>query len=136
MTRLFALLMLLAMACPAYCELTQRQVKILLLVAEVRELSADETALLMAIRDHEHGSPGRECGVFSPTAQYFQDGFISEIVQADGAAWIIKQFYRGSVVRFAKIYAPIGADNDPKGLNKCWAKEVSWLKSKYKRGGK
>lgn len=110
-------------------EITTREKTILSLVAEERKLNYDEKILLFAIRSHENGKPGKECGVLSYNANYYGDGFVSLIIQADAATWIIRKYYKGSLREFAKIYAPIGAKNDPTNLNQCWYAEVrKWMK--------
>ena len=43
--------------------------------------------------------------------------------------------YKGkSIPQIGAIYAPVGAANDPNGLNKAWVKSVTALYNKYKRG--
>lgn len=111
--------------------LNSRQKGILSTVAGERKLTLDETALLYAIRDHENGRPGRECGVLSPAAMAFNDGFISEYNQANECAKIIKRDYHGDLKAFAKKYAPHGVGNDPSDLNRFWYKRVRSKKAEY-----
>ena len=95
----------LSFAVSAYAQnLSDREKSILNLVASERGLTQEQTALLYAIRAHENGAPGLECGVEQPCARYYRDGFVSLIVQADCCAWIIKQRFRGKIYEFGKTY--------------------------------
>ena len=94
-------------------------------VAEEYKLNPAQHKLLKAIRKQENGGPGREFGVLHPDAmRYKDDPYKSYVTQAHWAAGTIKKRYTGDVDKFAKRWAPVGAKNDPKGLNKNWAKNV------------
>jgi hypothetical protein len=94
--------------------------KVLGEVAAIHGLSEDETLLLYVIRKIEDGGPGKELGVLCYGAMAFDDGRRSFWVQAHYAAFLIRKYYRGDLKAFQEIYCPIGAANDPKGLNKFW----------------
>ena len=85
-------------------ELSEREKTILDMVARERGLTKEQTILLYSIRSHENGAPGLECGVVQPCARYYRDGFVSLIVQADYASWIIKERYRGDIGKLSRIY--------------------------------
>ncbi len=63
----------------------------LLAVARLYGLNRDQAILLLAIRDHEDGRPGKELGVENPVAKQWQDGRRSLLVQASFAAETIKR---------------------------------------------
>ena len=69
-----------------------------------RGLTQEEALLLYAVRSHEAGRPGLECGIEHPCMQYAQDGFYSLIFQADGAAHIIKERWDGNLWHFAHAF--------------------------------
>lgn len=87
--------------------------------------------VLLAIRRAENGAAGREFGVLAPKAK---DTNLD--TQAGwAAATIVKNHKRweeagkpGDFIPFlAKVYCPVGASNDPSGLNVNWVKNVtSW----------
>jgi len=108
-------------------------------------------ALLMAIRKAENGREGLEFGII-PTKAYeedkgiFENGKIREYndefeKQASWCAWTIKKNleryknsdFNGDFISFLqKKYCPIGAENDPKGLNKNWENNVRFYLNIYK----
>lgn len=69
----------------------QREKAITRQVAYIYGLSPQQTALLLAIRDHEAGRPGKEFGVEHPHAMRYSDGVHSFIIQAKWAAGTIKR---------------------------------------------
>lgn len=94
--------------------------------AEYR-LSDWQRQLLVAIRKSENGRPGREFGVLHPRA--INTTYRN---QAQWAAGSIKKRCpdEGSLSVFAARWAPIGAANDPDGLNGNWEKNVRWWLAK------
>ena len=84
--------------------------------------------LLLAIRKAENGGPGLEFGVLHPKAK----GTNLDTQAGWSAATIVKNYARwqksGSKDTFigflSKVYCPIGADNDPNGLNEHWRGNV------------
>ena len=93
-------------------ELSEREKTILDMVARERGLTKEQTILLYSIRSHENGAPGMECGVVQPCARYYRDGFMSLIVQADFASWIINQRFNGSIDKFSHVYHNGDAKSD------------------------
>ena len=98
-------------------------------VASKYELSPEEKRLLLTIRKVENGGPGREYGVLNPKAMRYKDDPIKSVeTQAEWAAGTIKARYTGDLEAFAARWAPIGAKNDPKCLNKNWVVNAStWM---------
>ena len=96
--------------------------------------------IVAAIRYAENGRAGREYGVLHPKAKgksyRTQAGWCAATVQkhwdrytkAGGKASDTHAF----LVSLAKRYCPVGADNDPSGLNKHWLKNVSNFHKKFK----
>ncbi|MGQ9473152.1 MAG: hypothetical protein ACUVQZ_08175 [Candidatus Caldatribacteriaceae bacterium] len=92
-------------------------------------------ALLLAIRESERGRPGFEFGVVTA-----KDTDLA--TQTEWACKIIlKNFerFRESGERdfisfLGKSYAPLGAENDPQGLNRFWADNVRYFYQRYARG--
>lgn len=96
-------------------------------VAAEYKLDAKQTRLLYAIRKAENGRVGREFGVLTPEAMRYKDNpEMSFITQARWAAGTIKKRYKGDLNAFANRWAPVGAENDPTGLNKNWVKNVQY----------
>lgn len=95
--------------------------------AREMELDEQETRLLIAIRMHEAGEPGKECGVLyrldgTPLSPYtFWPLSLQENALCARKIKLVytKKFGR-DLERFAAWYAPIGAANDPHGLNAHW----------------
>lgn len=96
--------------------------------------------IVAAIRYAENGRAGREYGVLHPKAKgkcyRTQAAWCAATVQkhwdryikAGGKASDTNAF----LVSLAKRYCPVGADNDPSGLNKHWLKNVSNFHKKFK----
>jgi hypothetical protein len=97
-----------------------------------------------AIRKAEDGGPGREFGVLSvkaPTylaqldvccqtvrrrlAEYDADRQALELHEAPDARQVVV-YHPDFISHFAAIRAPSGAGNDPHGLNRNWARNVSY----------
>lgn len=96
-------------------------------VAQEYQLSPDETKLLYVIRKIENGGDGREMGVLTPAAMRFKgDSKRSLRLQAQWAAGTIKKRYKGDLRAFADRWCPVGAENDPTGLNKNWYKNAKY----------
>jgi len=88
--------------------------------------------LLAALRKTENGSPGREMGILDKRATTFTDQvhwagntIRNNAWRAVHAVTTIKVrdpqtglFTMAFMTYFSHIYAPIGAENDPRGLNK------------------
>ncbi len=88
-------------------------------VAKEYTLDDEGRRLLYAIRKSENGAAGREFGVLTEKAMRFKDDpYMSMVTQARHAAGTIKLRYRGDVDAFSARWAPVGAANDPTGLNR------------------
>ena len=83
----------------------------------------ENLSLLFAIRKAENGGPGVEFGVLHPKAKNTnldtQAGWAAATILKNKSR--MKDF---TISKFAKIYAPPKAENDPKGLNANWASNV------------
>jgi len=108
--------------------LPDKDLRVLLSTAREMNLDEDETILLLAIRLHENGAPGRECGVlYRMNGEALKPYTFWPLSLQENAALCsikIKTIYTGKLNRdlaaFAEWYAPIGAKNDPTGLNRNW----------------
>lgn len=102
-------------------------------VADEYNLNDDERKLLFVIRKIENGKQGKEFGVLTKEAMRFandKDPMKSFITQARWAAGTIKKRYKGNLEKFAKRWAPVGAENDPTELNKNWLKNAKFYMNK------
>ena len=102
----------------------------------IQETDHDKLAMLFAIRKTENGRHGRQFGVLHPRAYAKpgeneqqsldrQAGWASSILNKREAEWNSmgsrdRAQYRGFHHYLQSRYAPHGAGNDPKGLNKNW----------------
>jgi len=113
-----------------------------------------DPAFLMAIRRQENGGPGREMGVLTVPAPTFEEQVavacktvrnrlaeynvnpLSMIVTdaPDGTRRIV--YSPGFIAWFAERWAPVGAANDPGGLNRHWARGVSIFYDRLARNRK
>ncbi len=95
-------------------------------VADEYKLTGKKRELLHAIRKVENGRQGREFGVLKPEAMRFENGdpVQSFLTQARWAAGTIDKRFTGDIDKFGARWAPIGAKNDPTGLNKNWVKNI------------
>jgi len=93
------------------------------------ELRAKLAPIVAAIRHAENGRAGREYGVLHPKAlgksYRTQAGWCAATVQKHYDRWV-KAGKKGDFLEsLARRYCPVGADNDPNGLNKHWLKNVT-----------
>lgn len=124
--------------------------------AGIKDFEDMLSRLMMAIRSAENGSPGREFGIM-PTERYKRDRMVSTGVdkprkyrstlekQASWCAWTIvkrrkewivmgpeeRSRYRDFIDYLGDSYCPVGASNDPTGLNRNWERNVRKLSKKY-----
>jgi len=106
-------------------------------VAQEYGLQGQARRLLYAIRIVENGGPGREMGVLVPAAmRYGGDHARSLELQARWAAGTIRRRYTGDLEAFAARWAPVGAANDPTGLNRHWLANVRAVLGDEGRGEK
>ena len=96
----------------------------------VRELAP----IVAAIRYAENGSKGKEYGILHPRVKptyRSQAGWGAATVQKNYDRWV-KAGRKGDYVTFlGKRYCPIGADNDPNGLNKHWIPNVKKFQKRF-----
>ncbi len=92
-------------------------VLVALRVAKEYQLNPFQTSALFCVRAIENGREGREYGVLDNRAKGRD-----QATQARWAAGSIKRrlLSMKDLTSFAARWAPIGADNDPKGLNRNW----------------
>ena len=106
---------------------SSQEAEVISRVAKEYNLDEVETKLLFAIREVENGRQGREFGVLKPEAMRFEndpDPMKSLETQARWAAGTIDKRFTGDLKAFADRWAPIGAKNDPKNLNKNWLPNI------------
>ena len=101
------------------------------------ELHSKLAPYVSAIRYAENGRAGREYGCLSKYAKdrgyRRQAGECAYTVQRQWDRWV-KAGRKGEfVVSLGNRYCPVGADNDPTGLNKHWIKNVRKLYAKHSR---
>jgi len=91
--------------------------------------------IVAAIRYAENGGKGREYGILHPRVKptyRSQAGWCAATVQKNYDRWT-KAGKRGAFVVFlGRRYCPVGAENDPQGLNRHWIKNVSHYTSRFK----
>ena len=96
--------------------------------------------IVAAIRYAENGARGKEYGILHPRVDptyRSQAGWCAATVQKNYDRWV-KAGRRGAFIAFlGKRYCPVGADNDPEGLNRHWIKNVTHYSERFgrKRGG-
>ncbi|HIB86226.1 TPA: hypothetical protein EYO57_03290 [Candidatus Poribacteria bacterium] len=99
---------------------------------EMREALAP---IVAAIRYAENGKRGKEYGVLHPKAKVSyraQAGWCAATVQKNWDRYVKgggkKKDVEAFIVFLGKKYCPIGADNDPDGLNRHWIKNVTKIR--------
>lgn len=109
----------LLMASTAWAEVND--VAVALQVAREYRLTPFQTRVLLAVRVVENGREGREYGVLHPQAKGRH-----QVTQARWAAGSIKKRVQSErdLEAFARRWAPVGAANDPRGLNRHWLGNV------------
>lgn len=99
---------------------------------ECRELLAP---IVAAIRYAENGRAGREYGILHPRVKptyRSQAGWCAATVQKNYDRWNKV----GDFIEFLGArYCPVGADNDPTGLNRHWVGNVTKLTKKIRSSG-
>lgn len=99
--------------------------------AECREMLSP---IVSAIRYAENGGKGKEYGILHPRVKptyRSQAGWCAATVQKNYDRWV-KAGSKGDFISFLGArYCPIGAENDPNGLNKHWIKNVTYYANKF-----
>lgn len=87
--------------------------------------------VVAAIRYAENGGEGREYGVLHPRVKptyRSQAGWAAATVQKNYDRWDGSKSALGFVEFLGSRYCPVGADNDPNGLNSHWVTNVThWV---------
>ena len=98
------------------------------------ELRAKLGPIVAAIRYSENGGKGREYGIIHkrcPKTYRDQAGWCAATVQKDYDRWIKAGSKGRFLVYLGAKYCPVGAKNDPNGLNKYWVKNVTKFSKKF-----
>lgn len=102
------------------------------------ELRAELAPIVAAIRHAENGRAGREYGILHPKAlgkdYRTQAGWCAATVQKTYDRWTRAGKPGDFVTYLGKRYCPVGADNDPQGLNRHWVKNVTAWRQKIAGG--
>lgn len=102
------------------------------------EMHAELAPIIAAIRYAENGGAGREYGILHKRVKKTyrsQAGWCAATVQKNYDRWVKAGREGEFIVFLGKRYCPVGADNDPNGLNKHWVKNVThWTKKIKERG--
>jgi hypothetical protein len=89
--------------------------------------------IVAAIRYAENGGKGKEYGILHPRVKptyRSQAGWCAATVQKNYDRWV-KAGRKGEFIVFlGNRYCPVGAENDPNGLNKNWVKNVRFYVDK------
>ena len=111
----------------------------ILKAAKRNNLKTDLLSILFAIRKAENGSKRREFGIIHPRCEAEMDkrpdetldiqaGWAAARVQKNYDRWIKAGSKGRYIVYLACRFCPVGAANDPDGLNKNWIGNVnSWV---------
>ena len=99
------------------------------------KLHSELAPIVSAIRYAENGGKGREYGILhkrvKPTYRS-QAGWCAATVQKNYDRWV-KAGKHGKFINFlGRVYCPVGAKNDPKGLNVHWIRNVTKFVSRFK----
>ena len=98
------------------------------------ELRTKLAPYVAAIRYAENGRAGREYGILHPRVDptyRSQAGWCAATVQKNYDRWV-KAGRKGEFVTFlGGRYCPVGAKNDPNGLNKHWIKNVKKFQKRF-----
>jgi len=100
-------------------------------------------SLLLAIRKAENGKKGREFGILHPKCDAemkkrpketldIQAGWAAATIRKNIARWEKDGKKEDFITYLSRKYAPVGAKNDPDGLNKNWIKNVKYWYKKIK----
>ena len=90
-------------------------------------LRPDMVRLLVAIRRAENGGPGRQFGILVAEANTLdlQAGWCAGTCYKNWKRWQKTDQSLPYLVFLQRRYCPVGADNDPGGLNVNWLRNVT-----------
>jgi len=116
----------------AIAELYPGEYDVIKKAADRNNCTGEDFLILLAIRKAENGGPGREFGILHPDAidtdLNTQAGWAAATVVKNRARWIAAERQEDYVSFLGRRYCPVGADNDPTGLNIHWIKNVNhWV---------
>lgn len=101
------------------------------------EPGTEDFAILLAIRKAENGKPGREFGVLHPRAVDTdldtQAGWCAATIMRNRERWEEAGKPEDFITFLGRRYCPVGAENDPQGLNRHWIKNVMHWTERFKR---
>ena len=91
------------------------------------ELQDTLRPIVAAIRYAENGGAGKEFGILNPKANTYrkQAGWCAATVQKNWDRWVESGRKVDFITFLGNRYCPVGAENDPNGLNKNWVKNVT-----------
>jgi hypothetical protein len=101
------------------------------------ELRAKLAPIVAAIRYAENGKT-YQYGILHPRCPRTyrgQAGWCAATVQKNYDRWVKAGRKGAFLVYLGAVYCPIGADNDPTGLNKHWIKNVTYYTKKFTKKG-
>jgi len=97
----------------------------------------EDFIILLAIRKAENGPPGLEFGIMHPKARNTdldtQAGWAAATVVKNRIRWEKAGKKEDYITFLGRKYCPVGAENDPSGLNKNWIRNVNYWINKLKR---
>ena len=101
-----------------------------------KDMRSELAPIVAAIRYAENGRPGIEYGCLSKYAKdrgyRRQAGECACTVQKNYDRWV-KAGKHGKFIHFlGRVYCPVGAKNDPKGLNVHWIRNVTKFVKRFK----
>jgi len=104
--------------------------------AERNNCRGDLFFVLLAIRKAENGRKGLEFGIMHPRAKNTcldtQAGWAAATVVKNYKRWLKSDKRYDFITFLGRRYCPVGAANDPTGLNKNWIKNVKyWYRKLY-----
>ena len=102
---------------------------------ELQEILAP---IVAAIRYAENGGAGKEFGILNSKADTYrkQAGWCAATVQKNWDRWVESGRKVDFITFLGNRYCPVGAENDPSGLNQHWIKNVTTFYIQFfKEGG-
>jgi hypothetical protein len=113
----------------------QKELPVIRVAAARNQCAGDLFYILLAIRMAENGRSGLEFGVMHPKANDLdsQAGWAAATVVKNYQRWIKAGKPKGYIQFLGDRYCPVGADNDPNGLNRHWVGNVTYWYKKLRR---
>jgi len=113
-------------------EFPKEEVEILFNAANRNKLTVEQAVILFAIRKAENGPKNKELGIMNKKANTFdlQAGWCSSTIKKNYDRWISAGKQESYIEFLGSKYCPVGADNDPSGLNNNWIPNVEYWVSR------